>query len=268
LSDRAATSELANILGLPAFDGGWVWLAGAGPGDPGLITVLGAYAIVNADAILYDALANEALFKLARPDAEMIFAGKRKGMKASKQSEISASLVSLAKQNKRVLRLKGGDPYMFGRGGEEALALSKAGIPFRVVPGVTAGMGGLAYAGIPVTHRDTNHVVTFLTGHGSDAKLPPFDWKAIAKGSPTLVLYMALAHAEEIAAKLIAAGRSPDEPAAIISNATMADQNVCVTTLVELGEHAHASMAPAVFVIGENVKLRAELDWLSTASPP
>ena len=130
LSDRAATSELADILGLPAFDGGWVWLAGAGPGDPGLITVLGAHAIGHADVILYDALANEALFKLARPGAELLFAGKRKGMKASKQDEISASLVSLAKQNKRVLRLKGGDPYMFGRGGEEALALSKAGIPF------------------------------------------------------------------------------------------------------------------------------------------
>jgi uroporphyrin-III C-methyltransferase len=260
------TAMLAELLGLPVFEPGWVWLAGAGPGDPGLVTVLGAHAIGHADVILYDALVNEPLLKLARSSVELLFAGKRKGMKASKQEDISASLVRLARQNKRVLRLKGGDPYMFGRGGEEALALAQAGVPFRIVPGVTAGVGGLAYAGIPVTHRDTNHVVTFLTGHGSDAKLPPFDWQAIAKGSPTLVLYMALAHADEIAAKLISAGRSPDEPAAIVSKATLPDQSVRVTTLAKLGEIAATSVSPAVFVIGENVKLRAELDWLGAVA--
>jgi uroporphyrin-III C-methyltransferase len=258
--DPPAT-RLADLLGLPAFEPGWVWLAGAGPGDPGLVTVLGAYAIGRADVILYDALVNEDLFRLARPEAGLLFVGKRKGMPAPSQGDISASLVSLARQDKRVLRLKGGDPFVFGRGGEEAAALARAGIPFRVVPGITAGVGGLAYAGIPVTHRDTNHVVTFLTGHGSDGKLPPFDWSAIAKGSPTLVLYMALAHAEEIAAKLIAAGRSPDEPAAIVSNATLPDQDVRVVKLSELGEQASRSSAPAVFVIGQNVTLRAELEW-------
>jgi len=265
MSEKAvdtSSHRLAGLLGLPVFEPGWVWLAGAGPGDPGLVTVLGAHAIGCADVILYDALVNEDLFKLARDGAELLFAGKRKGVPATRQGDISAMLVSLARQNKRVLRLKGGDPFVFGRGGEEASALAQAGIPFRVVPGVTAGIGGLAYAGIPVTHRDTNHVVTFLTGHGSDGNLPPFDWRAIANGSPTLVLYMALAHAGEIAAKLIAAGRLPDEPAAIVSNATLPDQDVRVMMLSELGEQASKSSAPAVFVIGKNVTLRAELAWL------
>lgn len=247
---------------MPAFQPGWVWLGGAGPGDPGLITVLGAHAIANADVILYDALVNETLLKLARADASLEFAGKRKGVPHTSQDEISAELIDYARKGLRVLRLKGGDPFVFGRGGEEALALAHAKIPFRVVPGVTAGIGGLAYAGIPVTHRDTNHVVTFLTGHGSDAQLPPLDWTAIAKGSPTLVLYMALAHADEIAANLITAGRAPDEPAAIISSATLPDQRVCVTKLSDLGSCAQSCKAPAVFVIGENVKLREELDWL------
>lgn len=241
-----------------------MWLAGAGPGDPGLVTVLGAHAIVNADIILYDALVNQTLLKLARPVAKLEFAGKRKGVPHTSQDEISAELIDYARKGLRVLRLKGGDPFVFGRGGEEALALAHAKIPFRIVPGITAGIGGLAYAGMPVTHRDTNHVVTFLTGHGSNGNLPALDWKAIARGSPTLVLYMALAHAGEIAAKLIAAGRAPDEPAAIISNATLPGQRVCITTLSDLGNDAQSCTAPAVFVIGPNVALRRDLDWISS----
>lgn len=261
-AERTAASRLADALALPAFDKGWVWLAGAGPGDPGLITLLGLHAIVQADVILYDALVNETLLKLARPNAERIFAGKRRGARSAKQDDISRLLVSLARKNKRVLRLKGGDPFVFGRGGEEALALARAGIPFRVVPGITAGIGGLAYAGIPVTHRDTNHAVTFVTGHGADGHLPALDWSAIAKGSPTLVLYMALAHADEIAAKLIEAGRDGSEPAAIVSDATFGKQSVRVTTLSRLGDAARESAAPAILVIGENVRLREGLDWL------
>jgi uroporphyrin-III C-methyltransferase len=161
-----------------------------------------------------------------------------------------------------VLRLKGGDPFVFGRGAEEALTLARAGVPFRIVPGITAGIGGLAYAGIPLTHRDTNHVVTFLTGHGADGKLPKLDWAAIARGSPTIVLYMARKYAGEIAAKLIAAGRDANEPAAVVSNASFTDQHVRVTTLAELGQAAAESAAPAILVIGENVKLRDSLDWL------
>ena len=252
----------ADALRLPAFEKGWVWLAGAGPGDPGLITALGLHAIEHADVILYDALVNPALLKLARARAELVFAGKRAGVKSCKQSDISRTLVALAKKGKRVLRLKGGDPFVFGRGGEEALALTRGGVPFRIVPGVTAGIGGLAYAGIPVTHRDTNSAVTFITGHGADGKLPKLDWTAIAKGSPTLVLFMARKHAGDIAAKLMAAGRGAHEPAAIVSDATFDKQHVIVTTLATLGEAAAASAAPAIIVIGENVKLRDGLDWL------
>ena len=254
--------QLADALNLPAFEKGWVWLAGAGPGDPGLITALGLHAIQNADVILYDALVNRVLLTLARPGAELIYAGKRAGVKSCKQSDISRTLVSFAKKAKRVLRLKGGDPFVFGRGGEEALALTRGGVPFRIVPGVTAGIGGLAYAGIPVTHRDTNHCVTFITGHGSDGKLPKLDWRSLAKGSETLVLFMARKYAGEIAAKLIAGGRQANEPAAIVSDATFEKQNVIVATLAELGEKAAASTAPAIIVIGENVKLREGLDWI------
>jgi uroporphyrin-III C-methyltransferase len=261
-AERAAIQRLAKALALPSFDKGWVWLAGAGPGDPGMITALGLHAIANAEIILYDALVNEALLRLARPGAEIIYAGKRAGKVSRKQSDISRTLVSLARKGKRVLRLKGGDPFVFGRGAEEALTLSRAGVPFRVVPGITAGIGGLAYAGIPVTHRDTNHVVTFLTGHGADGKLPKLDWAAIARGSPTIVLYMARKHAGEIAAKLIAAGRDADEPAAVVSNASFADQNVRATTLAELGSAAAESAAPAILIVGENVRLRDSLDWL------
>jgi uroporphyrin-III C-methyltransferase len=265
-SERAAVQRLSSALGLPAFEPGWVWLAGAGPGDPGLITALGIHAIASADAILYDALIDKTLLKLARANAELIYAGKRAGKRSCKQSNISRTLVSLAQKKKRVLRLKGGDPFVFGRGAEEALTLARAGVPFRVVPGVTAGIGGLAYAGIPVTHRDTNHAVTFITGHGADGKLPDLDWNAVAKGSPTLVLYMARKYAGEIAAKLIAAGRAANEAAAIISNASLADQNTIVTTLSELGSVALQNDAPAIIVIGENVKLREGLDWLGAMS--
>jgi uroporphyrin-III C-methyltransferase len=261
-AERVAARRLAQALALPAFEPGWVWLAGAGPGDPGLVTMLGLHAIAEADVILYDALANAALLKLARPGAELVYAGKRGGKKSCRQSDISRTLVSLARKGKRVLRLKGGDPFVFGRGAEEALTLARAGVPFRIVPGVTAGIGGLAYAGIPVTHRDTNHAVTFITGHGADGKLPRLDWAAIAQGSPTLVVYMALAHASEIAAKLIAAGRDADEPAAVIGDATRDAQSVQVTTLGQLGDAADAATAPAILVIGENVRLREGLDWL------
>jgi uroporphyrin-III C-methyltransferase len=261
-AERTAIQKLAAALALPSFDKGWVWLAGAGPGDPGLITALGLSAIAAADVILHDALINEALLKLKRPGAELVFAGKRAGKRSCKQSDISRTLVSLARKGKRVLRLKGGDPLMFGRGAEEALTLAHAGVPFRIVPGVTAGIGGLAYAGIPVTHRDTNHVVTFVTGHGADGKLPDLDWRAVAGGSPTLVLYMARKYAGEIANRLIAAGRDGCEPAAIVSNASFADQDVRVTTLAELGAAAAESTAPAILVIGPNVELREGMDWL------
>lgn len=262
-AERTALQKLAAALALPAFEPGSVWLAGAGPGDPGLITALGLYAVSTADVILYDALANDALLAMARPGAELMFAGKRAGVTSCKQSDISRTLIALAQKGKRVLRLKGGDPLVFGRGAEEALALAGAGVKFRIVPGVTAGIGGLAYAGIPVTHRDTNHVVTFLTGHGADGHLPDLDWAAIAKGSPTLVIYMAKKHAGDIAAKLIAAGRAAGTAAAIVCNASLGEQSVHVTTLARLGETAAGQKGPTILVIGENVTLREEMNWLS-----
>jgi uroporphyrin-III C-methyltransferase len=161
---------------------------------------LGLKAIAEADFILYDALVDETPAGAgAQKGAGLIFAGKRAGVTSCKQSDISNLLVDLAKKGNRVLRLKGGDPFVFGRGGEEAGALAKARVPFRIVPGITAGIGGLAYAGIPVTHRDTNHAVTFITGHGADGKLPKLDWQAVGKGSETLVFYMARKFAGEIA---------------------------------------------------------------------
>jgi uroporphyrin-III C-methyltransferase len=255
-------SNIAATLDLPPFEKGWVWLVGGGPGDPGLITALGLHALGTADFILYDALIDERLLGLAKKGAGLIFAGKRAGVTSCKQSDISNLLIDLAKKGGRVLRLKGGDPFVFGRGGEEAQELARAGVPFRIVPGITAGIGGLAYAGIPVTHRDTNHAVTFITGHGADGKLPALDWNAIAKGSETLVFYMARKFAGEIAASLIAGGRKADEPAAVIANGARGDQRVTVTTLGGLGEAANAAPALSILVIGENVRLRRELDWL------
>lgn len=257
-----ALRRVAAGLGLPMFQPGWVWLAGAGPGDPGLVTVLGLHAIGQADVILYDALANAELLKFTRPGARTIFAGKRGGKPSPQQAAISRALILQARKGKRVLRLKGGDPFVFGRGGEEALALVRAGVPFRMVPGVTAAVGGLAYAGIPLTHRETNHAVTFVTGRGNDGALPDLDWQAIAAGSPMIVIYMGLARAGEIAAKLIAGGRSADEAAAIVSNASLAGQATRIATLGELGAAAAESDAPALLVIGENVRLAAALDWL------
>ena len=253
--------DIAARLNLPSLEKGWVWLVGAGPGDPGLITALGLKALSEADTILYDALVDERL--LALSNADKIYAGKRAGVKSCKQDEISDLLVRLAKEGHRVLRLKGGDPFVFGRGGEEAQALARAGVPFRIVPGITAGIGGLAYAGIPVTHRDTNHAVTFITGHGVDGKLTKLDWAAVSQGAPTLVLYMARKFAGEIAQALLDAGRSRDEPAAIIANATRPDQQVTITTLAGLPAAAETAPALAVLVIGENVGLARELSWLA-----
>lgn len=252
-------------LDLPEFRPGSVWLVGAGPGDPGLLSVLALHALGRADAIVYDALVDRRILALARPGATQDFAGKRGGKPSPRQPDISARLVGLARAGKRVLRLKGGDPFTFGRGGEEALALAAAGVPFRIVPGITAGIGGLAYAGIPLTHRDANSAVTLVTGHASDGAVPDgLDWAAIAKGSPAIVLYMAMKHLGAISARLIAAGRSPDEPAAIVSKATTPDQRVLVSTLGRIADAAVASgiEAPTIIAIGEIVRLREALDWL------
>jgi uroporphyrin-III C-methyltransferase len=200
-----------------------------------------------------------------RAGAVVEYAGKRGGKPSPKQRDISLRLVELARAGHRVLRLKGGDPFVFGRGGEEALTLVGAGIPFRVVPGISAGVGGLAYAGIPVTHRDINQAVTFVTGHGVTGDVPDgLDWQGLAKGSPVLVFYMALKHLGTIAANLIASGRNPAEAAAIVVRASLPDQHVLETTLGAAARDAAAQdlRPPGLFVVGDVVRLRAGLDWL------
>ncbi|MCP4327863.1 MAG: uroporphyrinogen-III C-methyltransferase [Alphaproteobacteria bacterium] len=252
-------------LNFPDFEPGWVWLAGAGPGDPGLLTLHTAHALAVADVIVYDALVNPEILELAGENCTVEYAGKRGGKPSPKQRDISLRLIDLARAGQRVLRLKGGDPFVFGRGGEEALALVEAAIPFRVLPGISAGIGGLAYAGIPVTHRDFNHAVTFLTGHDTTGLVPDaVNWQAIADGSPVIVMYMALKHLASIAERLMAAGRSGDEPVAVISRATLGDQRVVETVLGSVVEDsARAGIEPPVMVvIGEIVRLRAALDWL------
>jgi uroporphyrin-III C-methyltransferase len=250
---------------LPQMEKGSVWLVGAGPGDPGLLTLHAAHALQQADVIVHDALVNAECLSLARPGAVLEFAGKRGGKPSHKQRDISLRLVELARAGNRVLRLKGGDPFVFGRGGEEALTLIEHGIAFRIVPGITAGIGGLAYAGIPVTHREVNHAVTFLTGHDSSGLVPDrINWEGIAKGSPVIVMYMAMKHIGQIAANLIAGGRSPDEPVAFVCNAATAEQQVLETTLsrAEADVVASGLEPPAIVVVGEVVRLRASLDWL------
>ena len=251
------------LLGLPEFEPSHVWLVGAGPGDPGLLSVLALHALAGADVVVYDALVDPRILRLARPGAVLDYAGKRGGRPSPNQPDISARLIGLAHGGKRVLRLKGGDPCVFGRGGEEALALAAAGVPFRIVPGITAGIGGLAYAGIPLTHRDTNSAVTFLTGHDSGGAVPgALDWRAIAQGAPVLVLYMASRHLPGIAERLMAGGRRPEEPVAVISKATTAEQRVVVSTLGEVAEAAIGIEAPSIVVVGEVVRFHSALDWL------
>ena len=271
MSNSPVQDSYSQILfdGLPEFEPGWVWLVGGGPGDRGLLTLHAVNALRQADAIVYDALVDKALLSFARPDIIVEYAGKRGGRPSSKQKDINLRLIELAKEGKRVLRFKGGDPFIFGRGGEEALQLVDAGVPFRVVPGITAGIGGLCYAGIPATHRDINQSVTFLTGHDHTGEMPTaLDWDGIAKGSQVIVMYMAMKHLHGITKKLMDAGRDPEEGAAVICNASTPRQEVLTSTLAHIADDAHNSNMepPAIVVIGNVVKLRDGLDWLGFAN--
>ncbi|MBD8892416.1 uroporphyrinogen-III C-methyltransferase [Roseibium litorale] len=263
MNSEAFFPDLASRL--PVFEPGWVWLAGAGPGDPGLLTLHALNGLRQADVVVYDALVDQTILQWVKPGAVVDYAGKRGGKPSPKQRDITLKLIEYARAGKRVLRLKGGDPFVFGRGGEEALGLVGAGVPFRVIPGITAGIGGLAYAGIPATHRDTNQAVTFLTGHDQTGLTPDaVNWDGIAKGSPVIVMYMAMKHLSAIAGKLIAGGRSVDEPVGIVCNASLAGQKVLETTLGRCAEEAEAAglEPPAIVCVGEVVRLRSGLDWL------
>jgi uroporphyrin-III C-methyltransferase len=244
----------------PTFDPGSVWLVGAGPGDPGLLTLHAAFALVQADVVLHDALVSPEILALAA-QAHLEQAGKRAGGHRTPQLRINQRLIGLARQGRRVVRLKGGDPLVFGRGAEEALALAAAGIPFRIVPGISAGLGGTAAAGIPLTHRRLARSVAFATGHDASGGLADLDWAALARGAEVLVLYMAQRQIGPIAARLIEAGRNPAELVALISDATTPRQTVRTTTLAEAATVAPAS-GPTLIVIGPVVALRPLLaDW-------
>lgn len=255
----------------PRFEPGWVWLAGAGPGDPGLITLHALNALMQADVVVYDALVEPRILDWTR--AERIYAGKRGGKPSPKQRDISLNLVDLARSGKRVLRLKGGDPFVFGRGGEEAQTLISHDIPVRIIPGISAGIGGLAYAGIPVTHRDVNQSVTFVTGHDQSGETPSsLDWHAISRASEVLVVYMGMKHLVPITDALLAAGRTEDEPVAIVVDATTPRQCVLETTLgrAVCDSEAAGIAPPAIICIGRNVLMRQALDWAGQAKgiPP
>ena len=226
----------------------------------------------QADVVVYDALVAPEILGWA-PEAEHIYAGKRGGKPSPKQRDISLKLVELARAGRRVLRLKGGDPFVFGRGGEEAQTLVQHGIPIRIIPGISAGIGGLAYAGIPVTHRDVNQSVTFVTGHDQTGAAPTsLDWGAIARGSQVIVIYMGLKHLPAISAALIDAGRDPGEPVALVVRATLDDQMVVETTIgTAAADAARAGLEPpAIICVGRCVEMRQVLDWQSqiAGEPP
>ena len=249
----------------PEFQPGWVWMTGGGPGDPGLITLHALNALQQADIIVYDALVDPTLLQWARADAQVEYAGKRGGKPSPSQRDISLRLIELARQGLRVLRLKGGDPFVFGRGGEEAQTLVKAGVRLRVIPGISAGIGGLAYAGIPVTHRDVNQSVTFLSGHDRTGLMPSaIDWQGLGSSAQVIVMYMAIKHMPDICAHLIAAGRAPDEPVAIVQNATRDDMKVLETNLAKAPQDITDSGigAPSIVCVGRVVLMRQCLDWL------
>jgi uroporphyrin-III C-methyltransferase len=252
----------------PIFEAGWVWLVGAGPGAPGLMSLLCYHAMQNCDVVVYDALVNPDILRWVKPGVVLEYAGKRGGKPSPIQQDISLRLIELARSGKRVLRLKGGDPFMFGRGGEESQALAKAKVPFRIVPGITAGVGGLAYAGIPSTHRDTNHSVIFLTGHDASGKMPAnVNWQAVAKASPVIVMYMAVKHLGEIAQALMEGGRDAGDPVTIISNASLPKQLVTSTKLKQAGAFVAENNppTPAIVVVGHASDWREMLDWYSPA---
>jgi uroporphyrin-III C-methyltransferase len=260
-----AVSIDLEALGMPVFGAGEVWLAGAGPGDPGLLTLHVVNALGQADIILYDALVHEAVLRLAPAGVVLESAGKRGGRPSPQQRDITERLIELARQGLRVLRLKGGDPFVFGRGGEEALGLVAAGISFRVIPGITAGLAGLAYASIPATTRDTNHGVILVTGQYAAGTKGGVEWSALVRTQLPIILYMGMGRLAEIASALVEHGASPDLPVAVIQDATTPAQRVLVSTLagVAVAAAAQGLASPAIIAIGEMVRLRAALLPLS-----
>lgn len=257
---EAAKATLDSELGDQPPRQGEIILVGAGPGDSGLLTLRGLQVMQLADVVLYDHLVSEEVLDLVRRDADRICVGKRASAHLLPQDEINQLMVQLAQKGKRVVRLKGGDPFIFGRGGEELQAAQQAGIPFQVVPGVTAAAGATAYAGIPLTHRDYAQSVLFITGHcrpDSD----DIDWPSLARARQTLAIYMGAMKAAEISQQLILHGRAASTPVAVIGRGTRSDQQVLTGTLEHLETLAASAPSPALLVIGEVVNLHGQLAW-------
>jgi uroporphyrin-III C-methyltransferase len=245
----------------PEFPAGEVWLAGAGPGDPCLLTLLALHALNCADAIVYDALVDARVLQLAREGASLTFAGKRGGKPSPEQRDINELLIERARAGLRVLRLKGGDPFVFGRGGEEAQALAAAGVGFRVIPGVTSGLAAAALAGIPATTRETNHAIILAAGRRKTEGGAAVDWEALARIGQPMILYMPMAQLAEITAALQRGGLAPDTPAAILHAVTTEAETVLETTLARVVDDARRQRigAPAILVVGAIAGLRSRL---------
>ena len=266
--DLAASGLFTELLEKAAQAGehpanrGAVYLIGAGPGDPDLMTFKALRLLQRADVVLYDRLVGPGVLEMARRDAEKIYVGKQRADHAMEQSEINSALLDMAKAGKRVARLKGGDPFIFGRGGEEIEGLLAAGVDFEVVPGITAASGAACYGGIPLTHRDYAQSVRFITGHTKNHQLD-LPWREFQNSKETLVFYMGLAGVHIISAELMAYGRDPKTPVALVERATLTDQRVLVGTLATITDiiRAQAPKAPTLLIIGDVVKLHPHLAW-------
>jgi uroporphyrin-III C-methyltransferase/precorrin-2 dehydrogenase/sirohydrochlorin ferrochelatase len=259
-NEQAAKRELEDSLHASHQQQGEIILVGAGPGDAGLLTLRGLQVIQQADVVFYDHLVSDEVRELIRRDAEQICVGKRAGEHSVPQHETNQMLIDAAKAGKSVVRLKGGDPFIFGRGGEELQAAAQAGVPFQVVPGITAASAVTAYAGIPLTHRDYAQSVTFVTGHYK-ADSAPFDWAQLAQSRQTLAIYMGTLKAADISEQLIRHGRDKATPVAVISRGTRVDQHVATGTLQQLANLAKNAPMPALIVVGEVVGLHQTLAW-------
>jgi uroporphyrin-III C-methyltransferase len=245
----------------PDFPPGEVWLAGAGPGDPGLLTLHALHALRRADDIVHDALVDPRILGLAGQQAKLIFAGKRGGKPSAQQGDINELLIERARMQRRVLRLKGGDPFVFGRGGEEALALTRAGIRYRIIPGITSGLAAAALAGIPATMRDTNHAIILMAGSRSADGSSVAEWEKLARAGQPIIVYMPMANLPDIMSAFERGGMAQDTPAVVISSSTTSDERVIETSLgMAVADAAREGIgSPAIVIVGAIASMRRQL---------